>query len=321
MNRKVRAWILTAVVLIFIGACLFIGVMAANGWDFSMLSTERFITNKYTVNESFRDISINVDTTDITFVLTNEKQCTVECKESDKVRHSVFVENETLMIKTNDMRKWYDHVEISFDSPTMTVHLPKDEYGTLQIETHTGHITLPKELNLDNMKIDGNTGNVTSFSSLTGKIEISLSTGNVKLDNVTAESARIHTSTGKISLDSVQVQKEIELTTSTGKITLSNVQANSFNSQSSTGSVALENATVKEKMSIETNTGAVRLDLCDASEIKISTSTGDVSGTLITEKIFICETSTGDIDVPKTTSGGRCEITTSTGDIEIKVKK
>ena len=71
--------------------------------------------------------------------------------------------------------------------------------------------------------------------------------------------------------------------------------------------------------SIQTSTGDVSLDRCDAQSIKIETSTGDVRGNLKSEKIFFTHTSTGKVNVPKTTSGGTCEITTSTGDIEIDI--
>ena len=57
----------------------------------------------------------------------------------------------------------------------------------------------------------------------------------------------------------------------------------------------------------------------DAS-ITVTTDTGDVRGSLLTDKVFLTETDTGDIDVPKTTTGGRCQITTNTGDIKISIK-
>ena len=49
------------------------------------------------------------------------------------------------------------------------------------------------------------------------------------------------------------------------------------------------------------------------------THTGDVSGNLLSDKVFITETDTGRIDVPKTTTGGKCEIKTDTGDIRISI--
>ena len=60
-------------------------------------------------------------------------------------------------------------------------------------------------------------------------------------------------------------------------------------------------------------------DSSDAAEIFVKTSTGDVSGSLLTEKVFITDTSTGKVSVPKTTTGGKCELITSTGDIKIEI--
>ena len=57
----------------------------------------------------------------------------------------------------------------------------------------------------------------------------------------------------------------------------------------------------------------------DAAELFVKTDTGDVTGSLLTDKIFITQTNTGDVDVPDTAAGGRCEIRTNTGDIEIKI--
>ena len=51
--------------------------------------------------------------------------------------------------------------------------------------------------------------------------------------------------------------------------------------------------------------------ICD--EVKLT-------GTLRTEKVFITASDTGKVNVPKTITGGRCEITTATGNIEIEVK-
>ena len=61
------------------------------------------------------------------------------------------------------------------------------------------------------------------------------------------------------------------------------------------------------------------LDVCVLAEIYIETDTGSVSGTLLSDKVFLAETDTGRVSVPKTTHGGRCEITTDTGNIRIEV--
>ena len=45
-----------------------------------------------------------------------------------------------------------------------------------------------------------------------------------------------------------------------------------------------------------------------------------LQATILSENgMLITQTNTGDVDVPDTAAGGRCEIRTNTGDIEIKI--
>ena len=60
-------------------------------------------------------------------------------------------------------------------------------------------------------------------------------------------------------------------------------------------------------------------DYTDADSIKVKVSTGNVTGTLTSDKIFNYSTGTGKVELPSSTSGGLCEITTSTGDIRIEI--
>ena len=83
----------------------------------------------------------------------------------------------------------------------------------------------------------------------------------------------------------------------------------------------MNNVIAAEKFSIKRSTGDVKLDRSDAAELFVETDTGDVTGTLLSDKVFVVETDTGSVDVPKTITGGKCEIITSTGDINISVKQ
>ncbi|MCQ2427410.1 MAG: DUF4097 domain-containing protein, partial [Clostridia bacterium] len=83
----------------------------------------------------------------------------------------------------------------------------------------------------------------------------------------------------------------------------------------------LKNVVTEGTIAIERSTGDVRFEGCDADELEISTDTGDVTGSLLSSKVFIAHSDTGRIDVPETTSGGKCKITTDTGDIKLSVKK
>ena len=114
--------------------------------------------------------------------------------------------------------------------------------------------------------------------------------------------------------------EDIKITVSTGKAYLTDVKCKNLVSWGDTGDISLTSVIAPEKLYLERDTGDITFEKCDASDICIKTSTGDVKGTLLTEKIFVAQTSTGKIDVPKTVSGGRCEITTSTGSIKINIQ-
>ena len=300
MSKTAKIWLAIGAVLMVLGALLFVGVMATYGWNFTQLSTVTYKTNTYEAKGAFDKISINVATTRIEFVPTGEETCRVVCVETEKVKHSVSVENGALVIDTVDTRKWYDHICISFGTPKMTGYLPENQYASLQIETNTGDITIAKDFSFETVKIEGDTSDVDCFASVADTMEVELSTGDIYVERVSVGRLELTTDTGDIKIQSAAVNQNVQLETDTG-------------------SVMVKKVVVKGSLSAQSDTGDVRLENSDASEITVETSTGDVSGTLLSEKIFITETSTGRISVPETLAGGKCEITTSTGNINIKI--
>ena len=185
-----------------------------------------------------------------------------------------------LKIGCMDNRAWYEHLTFFTKPLSMTVYLPADHYETLKIHNSTGDIRVPASF---------------SFSG----IDLQVSTGDIVCD--------------------ASAEKIVQLKTSTGNVRLSDVRAQQFSLSVSTGNIRLKNTVAADLLDIHSSTGDVRLDNCDAGQIKVKTSTGDVTGTLQSEKIFVTKSSTGSIRVPQTVSGGKCEIITSTGDIEISI--
>ena len=113
---------------------------------------------------------------------------------------------------------------------------------------------------------------------------------------------------------------DVSVNVSTGKTVMTDVVCQNMDSNGSTGKISLQNVAASGTLSIKRSTGDVHFDGCDAAEIYVTTDTGSVTGTLLSEKVFIAASDTGRIDVPKTATGGRCEITTDTGDIRLSVK-
>ncbi len=319
MSKEVKIWLTAAAALVALGVILFAGAMLANGGDLNKLSSVTYTTNTYEADGDFQNISINVETTRIEFTPADDGQCKIVCFEDEKVRHSASVQNGTLVIDTVDTRKWYDHISFSFSQPKMTVYLPRNEYDSLLIETDTGDITIPKDFSFDTLKIDGDTCDVDCSASASHSVEIELSTGDIRLEEIATEQLKLTTDTGRIQIYTADVGANIAIETDTGRVELTDSSCIDLYAESDTGSITLKRVIGAGSFTIKSDTGDITFDHSDAAGIFVNTDTGDVTGTLLSDKVFLTETSTGKISVPKTVSGGKCELETSTGDIKIEV--
>ncbi len=297
MSTGTKKWLIAATILIAVGAVIFIGTMASLDFNFTKLSTEKYETNMYEIDEAFENISIDVQTTTISLIPSDDEICKVECFEEKKVKHSVSVQDGSLIIDTIDNRKWYDHIGIVFENPKIIIYLPKDTYTFLIINASTGNIDIPDSFDFENIHITGSTSKITCYASVSKNIEI-------------------NTSTGGIFVDSSETER-IKICASTAKIELNDILCNELAIQNNTGNINLTKVIAKDYITVKNSTGNVLLKDCDAEEIFIKTSTGNVTGTLLSTKTFVTDTSTGKISVPKSTTGGKCEIMTSTGNIAI----
>ena len=289
-------------------------------WDFTKLLTAKYEINDYEIREDYKHISIITNTADIVFVVSESQMTSVSCYEQKSIMHSVSVKDSTLEIEIVDTRKWYEYIGINFGTPKITVCIPQGEYGKLSIKSSTGDVEIPEGFKFKSIDISESTGNVTNYASALEGVKIKTTTGNICVEKASAGSLDLTVSTGKVTVSDVTCEGDVTVGVSTGKAMLSDTRCKSVISSGSTGDILLNNVIATEKFSIERSTGDVKFDGSDAAEIFVETDTGDVSGSLLTDKVFITKTDTGNVDVPKTVTGGRCEITTDTGDIEIKTR-
>ena len=87
----------------------------------------------------------------------------------------------------------------------------------------------------------------------------------------------------------------------------------------STGDVTLTDTIASGNLRAETTTGDVTLTRADAAALNLKTTSGAVTGTLRTPKIFYTDTTSGSVDVPRSTEGGICEIKTTSGSIRMTI--
>lgn len=320
MNKTVKMWYVTAAFLVVLGLVLFVAVMAAQGFDFTKLSTEKFETNTYEISGTFEKVSIDVGTTEVEFVPSGDEGCRIVCFESEKEKHSATVQGGTLVIEAVDTRRWYEHIGLFIGTPKMTVYLPQTTYESLFIDTDTGDVSIPGDFVFGNLEIKGGTADVTCRASVSNVMKVKLGTGTIEADGLSAGEVRLSTGTGRIKVNAAAVQGSVDIETDTGTVGLSDVTCTDCTVKGGTGAISLKKVIASGRFNIENGTGGVKFEDSDAAQISVKTGTGSVTGNLLSDKVFLTETGTGSISVPKTVTGGTCEIKTGTGDIKIDIR-
>lgn len=276
---KKKLWL--ALTLLMAGLILCAVALSLVDFDFSKLDSADYTTETFVAETDFLDIRIHADTSDIRFAVSDDLSCKVVSRHKDYMAFTAEIKDSVLVIRETDQRQWYEYIGIHWgDGGVMTVYLPKGTYCDLFAKTNTGDITVPKDYTFANAELSTDTGDIRYYGGLEGNLKADVDTGDIILKD-------IHTP-GNITLDA------------------------------DTGNLKLENV-ICENLKIETDTGDVKFSSCDAGAIDAETDTGDITGSLLTDKVFIVDNHTGDVIVPESTSGGKCKLDTSTGDIRITI--
>ncbi|MBE7068074.1 MAG: DUF4097 domain-containing protein [Clostridiales bacterium] len=278
----------------FIGCCIL-------GFDFRKLDTTEKQTRVYEWSQEVRSLSVDMNTTDLKILPSEDGKGKVVCHERENEPHTVSEQEGVLTIRCENRRKWYDYIGFTFGKTEVCVYLPQAEYEKLTVDIDTGDVFVASEMIFKQGKVETDTGDITWQAAVTEKLSLSTDTGDIE---------------AKLQSDLA----DLEMETETGDIDIVDTACANMKIESDTGDVELKNVVVAGDLRIQTSTGDVELKDSDGATMFVKTSTGDVSGRLLRDKTFITRTSTGDVEVPKT-QGGICEIVTSTGDIEIKIRK
>ena len=320
MKKRTVVFLTVGVVLFILGTIIFVGAMSVMKWDFMKLDTRKFETQTHEFEESFNNISIKAEYTEVTVLLSENGKCIVECYEDEKVKHTVKIIDGTLEIKNDDDREWYEYISLfNFKRARLTVYLPESVYGSLYVKTGSD-VKISEGFTFESVQTDSVSGDVVCLSNVNNSLEIEATSGDVRVENASVGSLEIRNTSGDIEVFNVKVDNEASVRVTSGEIRMTNVECGTLFANGVSSDVTLKNVVSSGNMTVKTVSGDVELEGIDGEAISIKTTTGDVEGYVYTDKTFLCKTTSGDCEYPKT-SGGICEIETTSGDIEIKISR
>ena len=315
MKKIILLPIILGSVLLVTGGAIFAVALYKN-------ADNKLETHKYENLETFNNFDVDLTIADFELKASTDDTRKVIVDETKYDTHTVEVKDDALVIKGKDERKWYERLFNFnwFQRVKVTVYVPSGDYGEFKYEGSTGNVTVPADYTFANMTAKVSTGNVKSKAKVQQKLAITTSTGDIALDDVTAKEAEFKADTGTVSLNNVAVNERLTVKTSTGSQKFTNVNCQNLNTKASTGNVTLTNVNVEQHADIETSTGNIKIIDSDADTLYIKASTGNVNATFLTPKIVHATSSTSKPSYPVSTTGGLCEIETSTGSIKVAFK-
>lgn len=218
-----------------------------------------------------------------------------------------------------------DTADIEFKPGLKTsvdLYLEKDSDYKVEVKNNTLYITEKEKNHWFNVSFTSKSQKITVYTALNeyNSINITGDTGNISFDEgYSFQTADMKTDTGDIHMSDIKILNKAYLKTDTGNIMLNKMYGENLKIETDTGDVDLINVVAQGSMNIETDTGDVTFDKCDAGEMSVRTDTGDVTGTLLSEKNFRGHSDTGKTKLPKTGSGGTCDLSSNTGDLVITI--
>lgn len=321
MKTSKKVMIIVASASVFVGLFISLGALIAMNFDFSRLNSVTFVTNTYSVEEAFSNVSVDGAECDVRLLLSEDGSSKVVCKESDRISHSVAVNSGTLTVERHDDRRWYEHIGIYWGKMEIVIYLPQSEYEALYVKNMSGNITIPKDFSFTEAEVQSTSGNVSFKAAVQNALSAKTVSGELYVGDTAPKSLEAESTSGDVTVASVKVETEVKAKTVSGDVELSGIECQNAAAESTSGDVTFSGVYASEKMNIKSVSGDVELLKCDADSLWIKTTSGDASGTLLTEKIFITDTTSGDISVPGSVTGGKCEVKTTSGDIRFKISE
>lgn len=320
MKELKKKAIIAALIMIAVGFAISIYAMGMMNFNLKSINTISFVTNTYTVDKAFSNISIDGAECIVRMLPSQDDSCKIVCYEGNRIYHSVTVHNDTLTIERHDNRKWYEHFGIYWGSMEIRIYLPESEFTSLYANSLSGDIVIPEGFSFETAKVQSISGNVNFCASVSKDLSVKTVSGELYVGEVAPDKLAVQSISGDITIENTQVQTDITLKAVSGDIELFRANGQSITADTTSGGIDFFDVTATRSIHIESVSGDIELNSCDADSLWIKSSSGDVSGILLTEKIFLTNTSSGEVDVPHTASGGRCEITTTSGDIEFAIQ-
>ncbi len=320
MKTVCKVFLIIACSAIALGILSFTVVGIAVGWNYRKISNTKTETHTWQSRETVNKITVNTYISDISFRSGNPGEIKVVYNDSDKMPHKIDLKNGVLEITQTDERKWYEFFGLSFfENYDITVYLPEKDYESLTVKNQSGDISTDAELCFGSVTAETASGDIRFSSETKKELRLKSISGDICAVKVNAGELSVNTTSGDIDLTDIQC-RTLDVKSTSGDIDLIRIKIEeSLYLHGTSSDLRLERCTAGGEVIAQTVSGDIELLDSDGASLSFTTVSGDVEGSILTPKEFYTATVSGSVRVPQHTTGNRCDIRTTSGDIRISV--
>lgn len=322
MKKRKKITLIVAGCLVGLGLILVLSGMASIGFDPNNLRSSDYHTEYYEIPTPtpIRRVSIDGGSSDVHIYPSDYDTYRVVYTENDHVPLEVFTTgSDTLSIRRDSGFTWHIQFGIYLGETGISVYLPKQQYESLSVRTSGGNITVSEDLEFASATVQSASGDLDISGFSLGKLAVDTQSGNIHIANAAPEALQVHSASGEIALENIAVSTSLQVHSVSGNVAFDDVTGETMAVSTTSGDISFAQTLGKGKIRLDSTSGNVTLTGCDAEELSILTASGDVFGTLLSGKVFQIGTVSGVVNVPYSGTGGKCDITTTSGDIHIAI--
>lgn len=306
--------------------CLIVGALLAGaGWVLLQQSpvdrnTVKDVVEVYHVSESPKQIKIDTIESRVEILPIEGDEWRVECKETEKLSHTIDLVDGVLTVKQTDNRRWYEYIGIldGFQKNSVTVYLPRGTYELLDVASTSGSIKVGEGFVFAGASLKNTSDSISMASFVEGALTVKNTSGDIIVSGGVGGNLTTRNTSG-ITRILGGVNGELRINGTSDRIEVKNATPTKAEISNTSGSIYLENVVCKESCSIENTSGDIELAHCDALSFDLKSTSGDIRVSLLSAKTFDCHATSGDVHTPKDGNGGTFRARSTSGDIRITV--
>ena len=308
---KRAALIVVAALLIVAGVSLILGAM-------NMTEGKKGNMKEYTfANAGIRALDLDTGAAAVDLRPATDGIVRVQCVESATLKYNIVLDDGTLHVERERAAGW-PFFSVSLKEDYVRIWLPERDYESLWVKSSSGGVGVPEDFRFGTAIITASSGGVGFSADVTDELNIQTSSGGVAVAGASPKTLFIRASSGGVALSDMQ-PGNVRLSLSSGGLRLSDMHCTGdLSAESSSGSIRFSDVTADGTMTVECTSGSIKLEDCDASELHLHCTSGSITGRLLTPKTYIANATSGSVHVPSGSSGGICEVKTTSGSIRFE---